>query len=335
MVTFRRVVLPLAAVLLLAGCASPATLDPDPTSITDAVTLSMTAFQGEWSDPDLIAENAGATTVVAVDGINLAAAGEVTAPSDDALAQLAAAHEAGLPAELMVGNFDAALGDFSEELAWTTFSDGAATTAAVTAIAGIVGEQGWDGVSVDMESLESRDTAALVSFVTGLRAMLPEDRSLSISLQLSDSTAGYADAGYDLAVFGDTVDRVILMGYDEHGPWDPTPGPIGSLDWQRAGLDALLEEVPADKVELGVAGYGYQWGTESTTTLSVAEARELAGDSALFDEATGEWTAVLEDGSTIWWSDGESLALRSALAEEYGLSGLALWVLELADPIAP
>ena len=335
MVTFRKLVLPLAAVLLLAGCASPATLDPEATSVTDDVTLSMTAFQGEWSDPSLIAQNAGATTVVAVDGINLAAAGEVTPPSDDALAQLEAAHDAGLPAELMVGNYDAALGDFSEDLAWTTFSDGAATTAAVSAIVAIVEEQGWDGISVDMESLEPRDTAALVSFVTGLRAMLPEQTSLSISLQLSDSAEGYADAGYDLDVFADTVDRIILMGYDEHGPWDPAAGPIGSLDWQRAGLTALLESVPAGKVELGVAGYGYQWGTESTTSLSVAAARELAGDAAIFDEGVGEWTAALSDGSTVWWSDGESLALRYTLAEEFGLSGVALWVLELADPIAP
>ena len=335
MVTFRKLVLPLAAVLLLAGCASPATLDPEATSVTDDVTLSMTAFQGEWSDPSLIAQNAGATTVVAVDGINLAAAGEVTPPSDDALAQLEAAHDAGLPAELMVGNYDAALGDFSEDLAWTTFSDGAATTAAVSAIVAIVEEQGWDGISVDMESLESRDTAALVSFVTGLRAMLPEKTSLSISLQLSDSAEGYADAGYDLDVFADTVDRIILMGYDEHGPWDPAAGPIGSLDWQRAGLTALLESVPADKVELGVAGYGYQWGAESTTSLSVAAARELAGEAAIFDDESGEWSATLADGSTIWWSDGESLALRYTLAEEFGLHGLALWVLELADPIAP
>lgn len=335
MVTFRRLILPIAAVLVLAGCSAPTALDPEATSVTEEATLSMTAFQGEWSDPALIAENAQATTVVAVDGINLAAAGEVTTPSAEALAQLAAAHDAGLPAELMVGNYDAALGDFSEELAWTTFSDGAATTTAVTAIAEIVAAQGWDGVSVDLESLEARDSAALVSFVTGLRAMLDEEATLSISLQLADSAEGYADAGYDLAAFADTVDRVILMGYDQHGPWDPTPGPIGALSWQRAGLDALLEVVPAEKVELGVAGYGYRWSAESTTSLSVADARELAGSAALFDEESGEWTAALDDGSTLWWSDGESLALRHALAEEYGLHGLALWVLELADPIAP
>jgi len=332
---FRKIVIPLAAVLALAGCASPVALDPEATSTTEQATLSMTAFQGEWSDPDLISRNAQATTVVAVDGINLAAAGEVTEVNENALAQLAAAHDAGLPAELMVGNFDASLGDFSEELAWTTFSDGAATTATVNAIATIVDDQGWDGISVDMESLEARDTAALVSFVTGLRAILGEETSLGISLQLADSVEGYADAGYDLAAFADTVDRVILMGYDHNGPWEPLPGPIGSLDWQRAGLDALLQGVPAAKVELGVAGYGYHWGTTSTEPVSVAEARELAGDSALFDEGAGEWTAVLADGSTLWWSDAKSLALRQDLAEEYGLHGLALWVLGLSDPIAP
>lgn len=333
MVTFRRVIAPLGLVLLLAGCASPSVVETEPTAVTSETPLAVTAYQGSWSDPSLVTDNAARISVLAVDGINLAAAGEFTAVSDDTLAQLDAAHAAGLPAELMVGNFDAELDDFSEKLAWTTFSDGRATTEAVDAVVAIVEEQGWDGVSVDMESLTARDTAALTSFVTGLRASLGADKTISIALMLEDSVEGYEQAGYDLGDLLDPVDRFILMAYDQHGPWDPAPGPIGALDWQRAGLEALLEVVPVDQVELGIAGYGYRWGEDDAGSVSVDEARDLAGEQAAFDTASGEWTATLADGTVLWWSDAASFDLREQLAREYDLHGVALWALGSADPL--
>lgn len=296
--------------------------------------LRMTAFQGAWSDPELITENAAAISVVAVDGINFAAPGELTDVSDDAVAQLTAAHAAGLPAELMVGNFDTAIDDFSADLAHATLSDAGAATNAVTTIVNLVTEQGWDGVSVDMESLEPRDAAGLTAFVQELRGGLGSAPSVSIAIMLEDSAAGYAARGYDLGAISADVDRVILMAYDQHGPWDDAPGPVGSLVWQRAGLRALLELVPAKQVELGVAGYGYRWGPHDAGSLTVEESRAAAGDAATFDEDAGEWTATLPDGTVLWWSDARSLALREPLAVEFHVGGLALWSLGSADPLA-
>jgi len=320
--------LAIATVLILAGCATTAVDAP-----TEPTPLAFTAFQGEWSEPATMDASADAISVLAVDGLNFLPDGAGLTESTDAQrALLDHAHKNGLKAELMVGNFDATLGDFNEQLAYDTLSDDGARAAVVDELGTIVETQGWDGVSIDLESLEGRDTELLSAFSTELRTRLGSAPSISIALMVAPDAATYVTMGYDFGVLTEGIDRFVLMAYDEHGPWEDVPGPVGSLDWQRAGLESLLEGVPAEQVELGVAGYGYGWGRSGDGQLSVAKARELAPD-ATFDEAAGEWTATLADGTELWFSDIRSFKLRVALAKEYDLAGVALWSLEQSDAI--
>jgi len=320
--------LAIATVLLLAGCATtPVDAPAEPTP------LAFTAFQGEWSEPATMDASADAISVLAVDGLNFLPDGAgITESTDAQRALLDHAHKNGLKAELMVGNFDATLGDFNEQLAYDTLSDDGARAAVVDELGTIVEAQGWDGISIDLESLAGRDTELLSAFSTELRARLGSAPSISIALMVAPDAATYVNMGYDFGVLTGSIDRFVLMAYDEHGPWEDVPGPVGSLDWQRAGLEALLEGVPAEQVEIGVAGYGYGWGPSGDGQLSVAKARELAPD-ATFDEAAGEWTATLADGTELWFSDIRSFELRVALAKEYDLGGVALWSLEQGDAI--
>jgi len=320
--------LAIATVLLLAGCATtPVDAPAEPTP------LAFTAFQGEWSEPATMDASSDAISVLAVDGLNFLPDGAgITESTDAQRALLDHAHAKDLKAELMVGNFDATLGDFNEQLAYDTLSDDSARAAVVDELGTIVETQGWDGISIDLESLAGRDTELLSAFSTELRARLGSAPSISIALMVAPDAATYVNMGYDFGVLTGSIDRFVLMAYDEHGPWEDIPGPVGSLDWQRAGLEALLEGVPAEQVELGVAGYGYGWGPSGDGQLSIAKARELAPD-ATFDEAAGEWTATLADGTELWFSDIRSFELRVALAKEYDLAGVALWSLEQGDAI--
>src|SRR4051794_15790526 len=112
------------------------------------------------------------------------------------------------------------------------------------------------------------------------------------------------------------------MAYDQHGPGDSGPGPIGELSWQRTGLRLVLSQVPAGKVDLGVAGYGYSWSpTGAVTQLSDQQARDQASANARFDTAAGEWTATLPDGTVLWWSDARSFTQRMELAVSEGVHG--------------
>jgi spore germination protein YaaH len=197
--------------------------------------------------------------------------------------------------------------------------------------------EGWDGVNVDLESLTARDRAGLSAFVAALRAALPAGRTLSVDIEGMGSASAYGAAGYDLRSLGMSADRLVLMAYDEHGPRENTPGPIGALSWTRAGLATVLRFVAPPRLDLGVAGYGYGWRPHANVQLSDAAARRLVRTGhgvARFDATVGEWTATLSDGSTLWWSDRRSFALRRRLAAADHLHGLAVWSLGLSDPIA-
>ena len=299
--------------------------------------LAVTGFQTEGSPTWLIDQDAAALSTVSVAGVHLTRRGTVSTVDPAALAQLAVAHRDGLPAELLVSNWSSRIDNFSERVAFATLRRPTAIARAAAALAGEVRADGWNGVTVDIESLAPRDSAGLVAFLAALHATLPTGATISVTVSNSTGEAGFAANGYDLAGLGANANRVILMAYDEHGPWEHTPGPIGALAWQLAGLNVLLGYLPAGKVDLGVAAYGYGWRRHKTFALSDAQARDLAAGAnarARYIAPVGEWTAKLHDGSTIWRSDARSLAARAQLARSLHLHGLAIWSLGQSDPIA-
>jgi spore germination protein len=327
----RRLILPViaTAILVAAGMALPG-------PVTAARSrLAVLGFQSEDTSPSRIDQSARAITVVGVDGVDLTGTGSVSKPDATARRQLARAHTHGLPGVVLVANWSNRVGDFSEPLAYRTLRSPGAVDRAAATLAHAVRHQDWDGVSVDLESLRPRDRTGLTRFVADLRSDLPRADSLTICLQASTSLSGYRASGYDLHGLAAHADQIVLMTYDDHGPWENTPGPIGPLSWQRASLHALEHVIPARQVFLGVADYGYAWRPHSNDSLSVAQARSLVARGhaqARWVSRVGEWTARLRDGSTLWWSDARSISRRLTLARSLGVHGIAVWSLA-GDPI--
>jgi len=299
--------------------------------------LPILGFQSDGSPTSLIAQDAAGLGSVGVDGVDLTGKpGAVSAPVARDRAQLAAAHAAGLPAVLLVGNWSDRINDFSEPLAYRTLRSPAAIGKLAASLSGEVTSEGWDGISVDLESLHARDAAGLVTLLADLRSDLGPSASLTMCVSNLTSARSYPANGYDLAGIAASVSQVVLMAYDQHGPWEKTPGPVGATRWVTRGLRALETSVPAAQVDLGVAGYGYVWGPGERHQLSDTGARALVarqGGHARWVAAVGEWTAKLRNGDVVWWSDARTLALREALAARFEVHGLAVWSLGLSDPI--
>ncbi|HLI58085.1 MAG TPA: glycosyl hydrolase family 18 protein [Solirubrobacteraceae bacterium] len=299
--------------------------------------LPILGFQSDGTPTSLIARDAAGLGSVGVDGLNLTGRpGAVSAPQPVDRAQLAAAHGAGLPAVLLVGNYSNQINDFSESLAYRTLRSPTAISTLATTLTGDVRSEGWDGISVDLESLWHRDAAGLVTLLADLRADLGPQASLTVCVSNMTSPTAYPANGYDLAGIARSVSQVVLMAYDQHGPWEKTPGPVGATPWVTRGLQALMTAVPASQVDLGVGGYGYVWGPHARHQVSDAGARALVardGGHARWVPSVGEWTAQLRNGAVMWWSDARTLKRREALAAQFGLHGLAVWSLGLSDPI--
>ena len=272
--------------------------------------------------------------VAGVDGVVLRAdADGISQVGDGARSVLRAAHRHDDTAELLVSNYSGALGDFDPALAHTMLTTPRHRRHVAAALAHVVRRDGWDGVQVDLESLGAGDKDGLVAFVRRLRSELPRRAEISMAVMSSPKARGYARHGYALRRLGD-VDRFVLMAYDEHGPGWSGPGPVGALPWVRTVLHALLQKVGRQRVDLGIAGYGYRWTDSGGHTVSDRGARRLAGDHAVWHPGAGEWSARLPGGDRMWWSDARSYRLRLALAKRRHLHGVAVWQLGSADPLS-
>ncbi|MGN6723969.1 MAG: glycosyl hydrolase family 18 protein [Marmoricola sp.] len=311
---------------------------PASSALPATTRLPVLGFQESWDSTTFIDRSATALGSVGVDGVDLSESGtSVDVPDSSMLTQMRRAHHDHLPAVLLVGNWSSVINDFSERVAHRMLISPRNRRAVAMSLTRSVTRQGWDGINVDLESLNTSDTAGLVAFLRELRGLLPRRATLSIDLMNETSAADMQADGYDLNGIGRAVNRVVLMAYDENGPWNPhTPGPIGALAWQRAGLHVLLKRIPASKVVLGVAGYGYAWRPSGAVSVSDRQARALAASyhvAPQWRSTVGEWTATLPDGSVLWWSDARSFGWRRTMATNFHLAGLAVWDLGLSDPI--
>ena len=271
-------------------------------------------------------------------GVSLARNGRsVSAPDGGVTRLLGTAHTHGLRAELLLSNYSDKLGDFDPKAAANLLRHPDRVQAVAAQLASYVATQGWDGIQVDLESMSAKDADGLLMLVQELQARMAPEKSVSIAVMASTDLAEYAARGYRLAELG--------AGRRHPGPDDlrpararwSGPGPIGARKWQLAAVRTLTTQVPAFKVDLGVAGYGYTWPKDRPgRTVTVKQARKLVardGARARWRAGPGEWTARLSDGTRLWWSDGRSYDLRLEMAFAAGLHGLALWRLGSADPL--
>lgn len=300
--------------------------------------LAVTGYALPGTAPRIVRRDAQALTTVTVSAVSVTADGSsTTRPADGADDLVAAAHASGLRAELLVGNWSERLGDFDPDAASALLGDPARIAAVAGRLVTLVAAGGWDGVNVDLERVRRRDGRGLVDLLAALRERLPPTASLTIDVSARTSRSAYRAGGYRLAEIAALVDAVQLMAYDQHGPGWSGPGPVGGLPWVRDTVAAALEEVPADRLDLGIAGYGYLWNADGTgRTLTVKAARALVertGATARWRRGPGEWSARLPGGRRVWWSGPASIGVRADLAADLGLRGIAIWRLGSAGPL--
>ena len=286
--------------------------------------------------------------------------------SSRATAIIASAHRAGTRVVLTV-----------ERFAWTPHQEGetiallssaTARTRLATAIATALVKRGADGVNLDFEPVPVAVRAEYVAFVREVRAKLnARQRGLELTF---DATRQLWLEGYDLPALTapGAADAVFLMGYDYSGrdasrsgasaPIERTAGSLGPLptdedDDLTRTIEAYLEQVPPDKVILGLPWYGRSWSvaTDTFPALTLAPP-SVYGSSSVWTYSSavatlvryGKRTAIGE--STAWtayrtracptcpvvWrelviDDARSFGAKLDLADRYALRGAGIWAL--------
>ncbi|MCL6451640.1 MAG: N-acetylmuramoyl-L-alanine amidase [Acetobacteraceae bacterium] len=220
------------------------------------------------------------------------------------------------------------------------------TTASVRArlvrnIETMVKGEGLDGVNIDFEGLKPWHRASLTALVKEISARLkPLGKMVTVSVVAKwsedESTNDYA-AAYDYDALAAASDGIQVMTYDQHGEWSG-PGAVAGLPWVKQVLAYALNHCPPNKLWLGLAGYGYDWSSAGTTSLTADEAVKLAqarGATIVWDDVQQEahFTYVDSRGIThqVWFENSYSCSRKLRLALEKRLAGVALWSLGQED----
>jgi spore germination protein YaaH len=199
-----------------------------------------------------------------------------------------------------------------------------------------------DGINLDFENVYLKDKEQLVQFVRELTPYLHE-QNLVVSMDVTvKSSSENWSMFYDRKELGEVIDYMIVMTYDEHWATSPNAGSVASLPWVEKGLQGILEEVPAEKVILGVPFYTRLW-TETSDEKGNIKVTQKAysmdsakkwleenGVKPVYDEKTGQYYAEYVDVSQsvtykIWLEEATSMQKRAELVKKYNLAGIASW----------
>ncbi|MCH7861836.1 MAG: glycosyltransferase [Proteobacteria bacterium] len=115
-------------------------------------------------------------------------------------------------------------------------------------------------------------------------------------------------------------------------------GPIASQAWFVRQMNAALTQMPADKLIVGIANYGYNWTAPGKADpISIEEAWLIAHDSeatVTFDKASGNQSFAYEENGTehtVWMADATTAWNQLRAANIKGVAGVALWRLGSED----
>ncbi|MEA4848263.1 MAG: glycosyl hydrolase family 18 protein [Clostridiaceae bacterium] len=198
-----------------------------------------------------------------------------------------------------------------------------------------------DGINIDFENMYIKDKDAFTQFVKELsKQTKANDLVLSVDVSIIVANSNWSES-FDRAALSKVVDYVAVMTYDQHWGGSPVSGSVAQLSWVEQSVKRILQEVPNEKLLLGVPFYTRLWKEEyvngssnpvvTSTAISMEEAeRTIAENNAAktWDSVSGQYYATYKKGSAtykIWLEDEKSIKLKAELVNKYRLAGIASW----------
>lgn len=203
----------------------------------------------------------------------------------------------------------------------------------------IMAEKGYEGVDIDFEYILASDRDAFTAFVRQTAETMRANgyhTSVALAPKTSSDQAGLLYEGKDYRALGEAADHVLLMTYE----WGYTYGPpmaVAPLNQVRRVVEYALTQIPAEKIDLGIPNYGYDWplpyerGVTRAATINNIQAVRIAvthGAEIRFDEvAESPFFTYTDRGVAheVWFEDVRSLLAKFGLIEEYNLRGCGYW----------
>ena len=296
------------------------------------------AFFVNWDDNSLVSlkRNVGSIDTLIAEWLHLAD-GTGRLKHDDALREqqvtaFVRATHPGTRIVPLINNADG--GDWHSDWLAAVLADPARRHNLVADLRSYVHERGYQGISIDFESVPRDSQPGLLAFMEELYRVFHAD-----GLLVSQSVP-VDDRAFDLKRLAEANDYLILMAYDENAS-DNEAGPIASQDWFTRTVGDRFADVPAEKLVVGLGSYGYDWteGVKGAEELSFQDSLNHARESSATiefapDAANPRYEYDDEKGRhhDVWYLDAVTAFNQTIASRQAGPRGYALWRLGSEDP---
>ena len=190
----------------------------------------------------------------------------------------------------------------------------------------------FQGINIDFEELVETKNEVISDFQRELYQKLHAN-----GLLVTQDVSPFNE-DYNYKELSKYNDYLFLMAYDEHSA-DSKPGDISSQRWMEAAVDEMAKVVPAKKIILGMAGYGYDWpqkgaATDVTYQEALSTARESEAEVDFNNDTYNLHYSYYDDSDQqheVFFTDAGTNFNTLRFATEYGIAGTALWRLGSED----
>lgn len=230
-------------------------------------------------------------------------------------------------------------GRFNNQLIHALVGDVAAMDRLIDEMLYTMENKGYSGVDIDFEYILSEDRDRFTQFVRRVSDRMRENgyhTSVALAPKTSAGQQGLLYEGKDYRALGEAADHVLLMTYE----WGYTYGPpmaVAPINQVRRVVEYAVTEIPAQKIDLGIPNYGYDWplpferGVTAATTIGNIQAVRIAIEKGVpieFDNLSASpFFRYQTDGieHEVWFEDVRSLQQKFDLIKEFDLGGCGYW----------
>ena len=247
---------------------------------------------------------------------------------------------------------------FNQEMLHKLLLSPVAQERAVAGMLDVCRTNALHGIQFDFENIHLTDRDAFTGFFKRAADTLRK-YGFGISIAVVPRSSEYAGAGdyqkwmfeywrggYDYKALGQIADFISFMTYDQHTR-RTTPGPVAGFVWVENCLKFILQQVPREKISLGIALYTDYWyqsfqnpqqisalGRSLTYPDAVAIMESQGGTMQWHERDKVNFTMFERDTlyEYMFFENAKSFQARLELAKKYNLRGISAWRLGQEDP---
>lgn len=299
-------------------------------------TLEVNGYAYPFIDRAVLEKTLPYLTYLSIFSYGITDAGDLVPPPLPDQPLIQAAKAKGVAPLLVLTTVDES-GGFNSERSVSLLESDQARANLAAQLKKVIVEKGYYGVDVDMEYIPGNLRQDYTDLVAYLKEQLaPAAVFVALAPKTSGEQRGLLYEAHDYEGMGKAADRTLIMTYEWGYAFGP-PMAVAPLPNVRRVMDYALQEIPPEKLLMGIANYGYDWKIPFDRNFparsignyeAVAIARKYGANIQYDPTAQAPWFRyydVRRQEHEVWFEDARSYLAKMNLVKELGIQGISIW----------